>query len=178
VTFRLYPKSAAVKKLLDARQLHKHLYNAAIANRKTQYERFGHSVNYYEQQNSLPAFKQVWPEYQELGSHALQATLKPVDLAYQVKVEGVASPDDPNLEKYWEKRATKAGQEYWGKNSKNYQIAVRQKWHCPVWGEHLFNGEELETHHKTTVKDGGGDGIDSLIHLHKSCHVHCGNAIA
>jgi putative transposase len=78
VTFRLYPKSAAAKKLLYARQLHKHLYNAAIANRKNQYERFGHSVNYYEQQNSLPAFKQVWSEYQELGSHTLQATLKRV----------------------------------------------------------------------------------------------------
>ncbi|MFB2981336.1 group II intron reverse transcriptase/maturase [Microseira sp. BLCC-F43] len=92
------------------------------------------------------------------------------EIIRHVKVEGVASPDDPNLEKYWEKRATKAGQEYWGKNSKNYQIAVRQKWHCPVCGEHLFNGEELETHHKTTVKDGGDDGIDNLIHLHKSCH--------
>jgi putative transposase len=57
VRFRLYPKSAAARNLLYARQLHKHLYNAAIANRKTQYERFGHSVNYYEQQNSLPAFK-------------------------------------------------------------------------------------------------------------------------
>jgi putative transposase len=89
VTFRLYPKSAAAKKLLYARQLHKHLYNAAIANRKTQYERFGHSVNYYEQQNSLPAFKQVWPEYKELGSHALQATLKRVDLAYQSFFKGL-----------------------------------------------------------------------------------------
>lgn len=59
------------------------LYNAAIANRKTQYERFGHSVDYFEQQNCLPAFKEVWPEYKVLGAHALQATLKRVDIAYQ-----------------------------------------------------------------------------------------------
>lgn len=88
-TFRLYPKPVALKKLFYARRLHKELYNAAIANRKTQYEKFGHSVNYYEQQNSLPAFKEVWPEYKELGSHTLQATLKRVDIAYQSFFNGL-----------------------------------------------------------------------------------------
>ena len=81
VTFRLYPKPIAVKKLLVARKMHQLLYNAAVSNRKTQYEKFGHSVSYLEQQNSLPEFKQVWPEYKELGSQTLQATLKRVDLA-------------------------------------------------------------------------------------------------
>lgn len=63
--------------------MHKDLYNAAISNRKTQYERFKRSVDYFEQQNCLPAFKVVWPEYKLLGSHALQATLERVDIAYQ-----------------------------------------------------------------------------------------------
>jgi putative transposase len=58
VTFRLYPKPSAENKLYWARKMHKELYNAAIANRKTQYERFGQSVSYYEQQKSLPAFKE------------------------------------------------------------------------------------------------------------------------
>jgi putative transposase len=40
-------------------------------------------VGYFDQQNCLPAFKEVWPEFKELGSHALQATLKRVDFAYQ-----------------------------------------------------------------------------------------------
>lgn len=83
VTFRLYPKSKAASKLLWARRMHQLLYNAAICNRKVQYEKFGCSVNYLEQQNCLPAFKEVWPEYKTLGSHTLQATLKRVDLAYQ-----------------------------------------------------------------------------------------------
>lgn len=51
-------------------------------NRKTQYQKFGHSVSYIEQQNCLPAFKEVWTEFKELGSHALQATLKRVDFAF------------------------------------------------------------------------------------------------
>lgn len=44
------------------------------------YKRWGISVTYYDQQNSLPAFKAEWPEFVELGSQAVQATLKRVDL--------------------------------------------------------------------------------------------------
>lgn len=89
VTFRLYPKPNAEKKLHWARKMHKELYNSAIANRRTQYEQFGQSVSYYEQQNSLPAFKEVWTEYKQLGSQTLQATLKRVDLAYQSFFKGL-----------------------------------------------------------------------------------------
>ena len=89
VRFRLYPKPNAIKKLHWARRMHKDLYNAAIANRRVQYERFGHSVSYYEQQNSLPAFKEVLTEYKQLGSQTLQATLKRVDLAYQSFFKGL-----------------------------------------------------------------------------------------
>jgi len=89
VTFRLYPKPNAEKKLHWARKMHKELYNSAIANRRTQYEQFEQSVSYYEQQNSLPAFKEVWTEYKQLGSQTLQATLKRVDLAYQSFFKGL-----------------------------------------------------------------------------------------
>ena len=37
----------------------------------------------------MPEFKQVWPEYVELGSHPLQATLKRVDLAFQRFFKGL-----------------------------------------------------------------------------------------
>lgn len=83
VTYRIYPSSQQEQKLHWARRLHCYLYNAAIANRRTQYQKFGHSVDYFEQQNCLPAFKEVWTDYKELGSHTLQATLKRVDFAYQ-----------------------------------------------------------------------------------------------
>ena len=89
VNFRLYPSSSQVKTLSYWRRLHKDLYNAAIANRKTQYKHFKKSVSYYEQQNCLPEFKEVWHEYKPLGSHALQATLKRVDMAYQRFFKGL-----------------------------------------------------------------------------------------
>ncbi len=83
VTFRLYPNKSQTEKLHSWRRLHCYLYNAALSNRRTQYQQFHHKVDYFEQQNCLPAFKEVWPEFKELGSHALQATLKRVDFAYQ-----------------------------------------------------------------------------------------------
>ncbi len=82
ITFRLYPNRQQEDKLHCWRKLHCGLYNAAVYNRSTQYKKFGHSVSYLEQQNSLPAFKEVWFEYKALGSHALQATLKRADFAF------------------------------------------------------------------------------------------------
>ncbi|MEN8444993.1 MAG: transposase [Cyanobacteria bacterium J06555_13] len=88
-TFKLYPTPAQAQQLFEWRRLHAYLYNAALANRRTQYKAFGHSVDYFEQQNSLPAFKKVWPEFKSLGSHALQATLKRVDFAFQRFFKGL-----------------------------------------------------------------------------------------
>lgn len=89
VTFRLYPTKVQVAKLFEWRKLHQLLYNSAVADRKESYQRLGQSIDYFDQQNALPAFKQVWPEYIELGSHALQATLKRVDFAFQRFFKGL-----------------------------------------------------------------------------------------
>lgn len=89
ITYRLYPTRQQEQKLFYWRRLHCLLYNAAVANRQTQYKKFGRSVDYYEQQNCLPQFKKVWTEYQEINSQALQATLKRVDFAYQSFFKGL-----------------------------------------------------------------------------------------
>jgi putative transposase len=65
------------------------LYNSAVSNRFTQYQRFGHKVDYFEQQNSMPAFKEVWTEYKECNCMTLQATLKRVDYAFQRWFKGL-----------------------------------------------------------------------------------------
>jgi len=89
MTFRLYPNQTTESKLRYHRKLHKDLYNAAVNNRFTQYQKFNHKVDYFEQQNCLPAFKEVWVEYKELPSHALQATLKRVDFAFERWFKGL-----------------------------------------------------------------------------------------
>jgi RNA-directed DNA polymerase len=87
-----------------------------------------------------------------------------------VKVKGEASPDDPSLKEYWQKRHQKSGQSYWAHNSRNYHIARNQNWKCPICGEPLFNGEEIDTHHIVPVAQGGRDDIENLQHLHQPCH--------
>ncbi|MGY2794151.1 transposase [Thermostichus sp. MS-CIW-36] len=88
-TFRLYPNKAQQKVLLSARRLHCYLYNACIAHREYEYKRNRRTVSYLEQQNLLPEFKQVWPEFAQLNSQALQATVKRVDVAYQRFFQGL-----------------------------------------------------------------------------------------
>ena len=89
MTFRLYPLKQVEQSLRYHRKLHKDLYNAAVNNRFTQYQKFSHSVSYFEQQNSLPAFKDVWTQYKEINSQALQSTLKRVDFAFQRWFKGL-----------------------------------------------------------------------------------------
>lgn len=91
VTFRLYPSKAQEAKLHYFRKLHKHLYNACVYHRKTEYKRFGRNVSYLDQQNILPAFKSEWIEYKELGSQTLQATVKRVDFAFQRFFAGIGA---------------------------------------------------------------------------------------
>lgn len=88
-TFSLYPTPAQEQKLRWARAMHKELYNSALSHRKTQYQKFGKSVDYYQQQASLPEFKKAWPEYRELNAGSLQATLKRLDFAYQRFFQGL-----------------------------------------------------------------------------------------
>lgn len=97
---------------------------------------------------------------------------KSIPIERHVMVKGTSSPDDPNLREYWESRLTRYGKVYWEKGSKLRKVAENQKWKCPLCGEHLFNGEELHTHHKVRIADGGTDKADNLIHLHKACHKH------
>ena len=82
VTFRLYPNKSQEAKMHYWRRLHKDLFNACLTERKTNYQREGRSINYYDQQNALPRFKENFPDYKELGSQALQATVKRVDYGF------------------------------------------------------------------------------------------------
>jgi len=87
-----------------------------------------------------------------------------------IKVKGDASPDDPSQKEYWEKRHQKQGLSRFEKGSKLYRIAENQNWKCPLCGEPLLNGEEIDTHHIVSVAEGGTDDMENLQYLHKACH--------
>lgn len=90
ITFRLYPTKQQQQKLFEWRRLHGYLYNACLEHRITTYKVSQKTVGYIDQQNLLPVFKACWPEYNELGSHALQATVKRVDFAFQRFFKGLS----------------------------------------------------------------------------------------
>ena len=101
ITYKLYPSTTQEQKMFWARRMHAYLYNAAVANRKTQYKKFNRSVDYFEQQSSLPGFKQTWVEYKELNAGSLQATLKRVDLAFNRFFQGLGGyPKFRSIRKY------------------------------------------------------------------------------
>ncbi|HEY9781425.1 MAG TPA: group II intron reverse transcriptase/maturase [Leptolyngbyaceae cyanobacterium] len=87
-----------------------------------------------------------------------------------VKVKGNASPDDPSLRDYWQKRKLKITKSRWDDNGKLDKVAKTQGYKCPICNDWLQNGEEIETHHIIPVKQGGSNWADNLIHLHKACH--------
>ncbi len=87
-----------------------------------------------------------------------------------LKVKGTASPFDAELADYWSNRNQKLGKKRWAKGSKYDTVAKQQSYKCPNCGQSLFNGEDIETHHIVSVKNGGSDDTENLIHLHSACH--------
>lgn len=100
-TFRLYPSKAQLAKLFEARRLHAYLYNACVEHRKTSYQKFGKSINYYIQQAALVPFKACWNEYKALNHGSLQATVKRVDFAFVRFFKGLGGyPRFQGIRKY------------------------------------------------------------------------------
>ena len=88
VTFKLYPNAREAERLTSWLRLHCELYNAALEERIDAYRKAGKSISYYDQQNALPEIKAARAEFVELGSHALQHTLRQA----RSGVSGVLSP--------------------------------------------------------------------------------------
>ena len=82
VTFKLYPNATESEQLTAWVRLHCELYNAALEERIDAYLKHGKSISYFDQQNVLPEIKAARPELEALGSHALQQTLRKLDLAF------------------------------------------------------------------------------------------------
>lgn len=74
--YKLYPNRAQLETLERWNRLHCNLYNACIEQRRKAWAK-GKTISYYDQQNELPRLKEEMPEYQVLGSHALQETVRP-----------------------------------------------------------------------------------------------------
>ncbi|HEK1308666.1 TPA: transposase [Pseudomonas aeruginosa] len=100
VTFKLYPNADQRKRLDGWVRLHAELYNAALQERIEAYRKAGLTISYYDQQNTLPTIKQFRPELVELGSHALQETLRKLDRAFQAFFRRVKLGQSPGFPRF------------------------------------------------------------------------------
>lgn len=99
-TFKLYPNASQQKTLEVWTRLHCELYNAALQERIEAYRKAGISISYYDQQNALPDIKEFRPEFAPLGSHALQQTLRRLDLAMQAFFRRVKAGESPGFPRF------------------------------------------------------------------------------
>ena len=100
VTLKLDPNAAQAARLEAWTRLHCELYNAALEERIDAWRKAGKHVSYDDQQNVLPQIKADRPEFVELGSHALQQTLRRLDLAFQAFFRRVKAGQTPGFPRF------------------------------------------------------------------------------
>lgn len=84
-----------------------------------------------------------------------------------ILVQKTASPDDPSLKEYWEKRNKDKSKELIPSRQK---VAKKQGYVCPVCRDTLFNDEEIHLHHDIQKSKGGKDTYSNYKLLHLFCH--------
>jgi putative transposase len=76
------------------------LYNVALDERKTAWERCGVSLNYNHQANELPDLNAACPEYGEVHSQVLQDVLKHLERTYQDFFRRIRDGEQPGHPRY------------------------------------------------------------------------------
>ena len=83
VEYRLYPTARQAQALHTHLRLHQRLYNAAVEQRRLNYELIGRTVRFADQCRSLTRLRATRPDYAALNAQSCQVTLKRVELAFQ-----------------------------------------------------------------------------------------------
>ena len=91
-----------------------------------------------------------------------------IPIKRHVMVKYDASPDDPTLRAYWEKREQRKSELLPTKRWR--ELSKRQKGKCPHCHDSLHNAEELHIHHIIPKTKGGGDALSNLTMVHLYCH--------
>jgi putative transposase len=81
--YKLKPTVKQERMLERTLMLCRHIYNAALGERREAYRMRGISLTYYHQKAELPGIKEAMPEYGEVHSQVLQDVVLRVDRAFQ-----------------------------------------------------------------------------------------------
>ena len=81
--YKLKPTPSQDQELKHVLKLCRHIYNAAVGERREAWRKCGVSVTYYEQKAELPGIKEAMPEYGDVNAQVLQDVVLRVDRAFQ-----------------------------------------------------------------------------------------------
>ena len=98
--YKLKPTPEQERMLDRTLMLCRHIYNAALGERREAYRMRGVSVNYYQQKAELPGIKEAMPEYGEVHSQVLQDVVLRVDRAFQAFFRRVKSGETPGYPRF------------------------------------------------------------------------------
>jgi putative transposase len=98
--YKLRPTSEQVRMLERTLMLCRHVYNAAIGERREAWRLRGVTVNYYQQKAELPGIKESMPEYAEVNSQVVQDVVLRVECAYQAYFRRVKAGERPGYPRF------------------------------------------------------------------------------
>ena len=98
--YKLKPTPDQERVLERTLMLCRHVYNAAIGERREAWRMCGVSVSYYQQKAELPGIKEAMPEYGEVNSQVLQDVVLRVERAFQAFFRRVKSGETPGYPRF------------------------------------------------------------------------------
>ena len=98
--FKLKPTPEQAQSLDRMLMLCRHVYNAAIGERREAYRMRDISVTYYQQKAELPGIKEAMPEYSEVHSQVLQDVVLRVDRAFQAFFRRIREGQTPGYPRF------------------------------------------------------------------------------
>jgi putative transposase len=98
--YKLKPTPQQERSLERILMLCRHVYNAAVGERREAWQKCGVSVGYYQQKAELPGIKEALPEYGEVNSQVLQDVVLRVERAFQAFFRRVKAGETPGYPRF------------------------------------------------------------------------------
>src|SRR5690349_13686899 len=98
--YKLKPTCEQERQLERTLLLCRHVYNAAVGERREAWRLRGVSVTYYQQKAELPEIKAEMPEYAEVHSQVLQHVVLRADRAFQAFFQRIRDGKTPGYPRF------------------------------------------------------------------------------
>jgi putative transposase len=98
--YKLNPSPQQERMLDHTLMLCRHVYNAAIGERREAWRMRSVSVNYYQQKAELPGIKEAMPEYNDVNAQVLQDVVLRVDRAFEAFFRRIREGQTPGYPRF------------------------------------------------------------------------------